>query len=97
MAQGSYNEARDKLEELGWIKTLYLGRRIPVNVWVRYGIDDPNYEKKSWAKWHPSVKDIEKRYWEIVSEYVAEGRDIDALLEFSDAPADGIAFAEGRK
>ena len=95
MSQGAYDKARGKLEELGWIKVLYRGRKKSCQVTVQYGLDDPTYEDRHWAKWHPSNTAIEERYWEIVSKLDAKGISIDALLEFVDDPAEGIAFAQG--
>ena len=95
MAPGTYDLARNKLEELGWIKVVYRGRRKSCQVTVLYGIDDPRYEMRSWAKWHPSKQRLEDQYWEIVSRLDAKGIAIDALLEFADSPEDGIAFAAG--
>lgn len=95
MSQGAYDKARDKLEELGWIKVLYRGRKKSCQVTVQYGVDDPDYENRHWAKWHPSRSSIEDRYWEIVAKLDARGVPIDALLEFTDDPEGGIAFAEG--
>ena len=97
MSQGTYSRSRDKLEELGWIKVFYRGRRKSCQVTVCYGADDPTYEIRSWAKWHPSKQVAEDIYWDIVSRLDAKGIAIDALLEFSDSPEEGIAFAEGMR
>jgi hypothetical protein len=96
MGEGTYKRTRDKLEELGWIKVLYRGRRLSCKVTVRYGIDDPNYESRCWAKWHPSNRLAEDVFWEIVSRLENQGIAVDDLLEFADDPEAGIAFAEGR-
>jgi DNA-binding transcriptional MocR family regulator len=53
MSQSTYQEKRDYLENLGWVKVEYRGRNKSCRVWVSVGRDDPEYEKKSWARWHP--------------------------------------------
>jgi hypothetical protein len=95
IGQGAYDRARDKLEELGWIRVIYRGRKKSCQVSVQYGQDDPSYEARHWAKWHPTNTSIEDQYWEIVSKLDAKGIPIDALLEYSDTPAEGIEFAKG--
>jgi hypothetical protein len=95
MGQGAYDLARDKLEELGWIKVLYRGRKKSCQVTVMYGKDDPSYERRHWAKWHPDNVSAEDEFWELVSKLDQQGVPIDALLEFADTPEEGIAFAKG--
>jgi hypothetical protein len=95
MAPGTYDKSRDKLEELGWIKVIYRGRRKSCQVTVRFGIDDPDYDNFSWAKWHPSNRLAEDIFWEIVARLDAKGVAIVALLVFADSPQEGIAYAEG--
>ena len=50
----TYLKRRKKLEELGWITVKNRGPYRPCFVWVNIGDDDPEYEKYSFAKWHPS-------------------------------------------
>ena len=50
----TYLKRRKKLEELGWITVKYRGPHTPCYVWINVGEDDPEYEKYSFAKWHPS-------------------------------------------
>jgi hypothetical protein len=95
LSQGAYDKARDKLEDLGWIRVIYRGRKKSCQVSVQYGKDDPSYEARHWAKWHPTNISIEDQYWEIVSKLDAKGMPIDALLEYADSPAEGIEFAKG--
>lgn len=58
MSQSTYQIKRKYLEELGWIRVQHRGFETPCKVSVDLGIDDPNYENKSWAKWHPSNIEI---------------------------------------
>lgn len=95
MGVATYTKVRDRLEELGWIKVLYRGRRKSCQITVLYGQDDPLYEGRCWAKWHPSNRVAEDLFWDIVSKWDAKGKPIDSLLEFADSPEEGIAFAEG--
>jgi len=55
-APSTYQQAKKKLVELGWIKTIKLAYDSPVFVTPTMGIDDPEYEKASWAKWHKSKR-----------------------------------------
>ena len=50
----TYLKRRKKLEELGWITVKNRGPYRPCFVWVNIGDDDPEYEKYSFDKWHPS-------------------------------------------
>jgi hypothetical protein len=54
MSQGTYYEKRQYLEKLGWIKIIRRGFDKPCMVTPTKGKDDPDYENRSWAKWHPS-------------------------------------------
>lgn len=58
MSSSTYQEKRKYLEDLGWIKVIHRGFETPCKVSVLIGMDDPNYESKSWAKWHPSNTSI---------------------------------------
>ena len=95
MGEGTYKRARDKLQELGWIKVLYRGRKLSCQVTVLIGKDDPTYDDRCWSGWHPSNKTAEDTFWDIVSRWDAMGLALDDLLAFADSPEDGIAFAEG--
>jgi hypothetical protein len=54
MSSSTYQAKRKYLEDLGWIKVVHRGFETPCKVSVLIGMDDPDYESKSWAKWHPS-------------------------------------------
>ena len=58
MSQGTYYEKREYLEKLGWIKIKRRGFDKPCMVTPTKGQDDPDYENRSWAKWHPSNKPV---------------------------------------
>lgn len=53
MSQSTYFSKRKYLENLGWIKVEHLGFNQPCAVYPLVGNDDPNYENRSWAEWHP--------------------------------------------
>jgi predicted transcriptional regulator len=52
----TFQKAKNRLIELGWIKTYKTSYDLPVFVSVKKGRDDENYEKSSWAKGHKSNK-----------------------------------------
>jgi hypothetical protein len=54
MAPSTYQSRRKYLEELGWIDCVKVGLKQPLLVKPTVGNDDPEYETKHWAKWHPS-------------------------------------------
>ena len=54
LSSSTYQAKRKYLEDLGWIKVVHRGFETPCKVSVLIGMDDPDYESKSWAKWHPS-------------------------------------------
>ena len=54
MSSSTYQMKRQYLEDLGWLKVQHRGFETPCKVSVLIGVDDPDYESKSWAKWHPS-------------------------------------------
>ena len=54
MSSSTYHDKRQYLQDLGWIRVQHRGFETPCKVSVLIGVDDPNYESKSWAKWHPS-------------------------------------------
>jgi len=56
MSQSTYQKKRKYLEHLGWIKVVRRGYKDTCLVKVMVGKDDPDYEKMSWAEWHPSNK-----------------------------------------
>jgi hypothetical protein len=56
MSQGTYYQKRQYLVDLGWVKIRKRGFDKPCLVTPLEGMDDPDYEKRSWAKWHPSNK-----------------------------------------
>lgn len=51
---GTYHNRRKYLEELGWISVYHKGKHNSAFVGVKVGKDDPDYENKCWAEWHPS-------------------------------------------
>ncbi len=52
----TFQKVKNRLIELGWIKTHKASYDLPVFVTVKNGRDDENYEKSSWAKGHKSNK-----------------------------------------
>ena len=54
MSSSTYQIKRKYLEDRGWIKVLRRGYKETCLVRVKEGRDDPDYEKRSWAKWHPT-------------------------------------------
>ena len=52
----TFQKVKNRLIELGWIKTHKASYDLPVFVTVKKGKDDENYEKSSWAKGHKSNK-----------------------------------------
>jgi hypothetical protein len=54
MSSSTYQDKRQYLQDLGWIRVQHRGFETPCKVSVLIGVDDPSYESKSWAKWHPS-------------------------------------------
>ena len=55
ISQNTYQKKRKYLEQLGWIKVQYRGRNTPCLVHVNVGLDDPEYDKRSWAQGHRRV------------------------------------------
>ena len=53
MSQSTYYSKRLYLERLGWIKVEHMGFNKPCSVYPLVGTDDPSYEERSWANWHP--------------------------------------------
>ena len=56
MSPSTYQKARRKLLELGWIKEMKKGWDLPVFVVPKVGKPDPSYELQSWAKGHRDNK-----------------------------------------
>lgn len=54
MSPSTYQKARRKLLELGWIQEKKISGDLPVFVTPKVGQDDPAYESWSWAKGHGS-------------------------------------------
>lgn len=54
MALSTFQTKKKYLENLGWINCIKTGLKDPVLVKPTVGMDDPDYEKMCWAKWHPS-------------------------------------------
>lgn len=52
MSPSTYQKARKRLLELGWIIERKIARELPVFVTPRVGRDDPEYGKMSWSKGH---------------------------------------------
>ena len=50
----TFQKAKKRLIELGWIKIHKPAFDLPVLVTVKVGRDDQNYDKSSWAKGHKS-------------------------------------------
>jgi predicted transcriptional regulator len=68
----TFQKAKNRLIELGWIKTYKTSYDLPVFVSVKKGRDDENYEKSSWAKGHKSNKQTLE---EAIASLPAEFRD----------------------
>lgn len=56
MSTSTYRDKRIYLENLGWINVKNRGWKLPCKVRVLIGQDDPEYDSRSWAEWHPSNK-----------------------------------------
>lgn len=56
MSRSTYQTKRKYLEELGWLNVCKVGPRTPMMVKPLKGRDDPEYEKRDWAKWQRSNK-----------------------------------------
>jgi len=52
----TFQKAKNRLIELGWILTEKKGYDLPVLVTVKVGKNDEKYERSSWAKGHRSNK-----------------------------------------
>ena len=61
MSIGTYQSRRKYLVKHGWIKVHHKGKHNSAYVGVTVGNDDPDYENKCWAPWHPSNRtDLEE-------------------------------------
>jgi hypothetical protein len=60
MSQSTYQNKRKYLERLGWIEVLNRGFSESCLVKVKVGMNDPEYENMSWAKWHPENEKKER-------------------------------------
>lgn len=60
MSASTYQKKRKYLEKLGWIEVLNRGFSDTCLVRVKEGMNDPEYEKMSWAKWHPENEKKER-------------------------------------
>jgi hypothetical protein len=52
MSKASVNRAKNRLIELGWIKSFRRDRYSKVYVWVLNGQEDPKYNQHHFAKYH---------------------------------------------
>ena len=52
MSKASVNRAKNRLIKLGWIKSFRRDRYSKVYVWVLNGLEDPDYNKQTFAKDH---------------------------------------------
>ena len=77
MSQSTYQEKRRYLENLGWLRVEYRGRNKPCKVWVSVGVNDPDYETRSWAQWHPN--NLEKEYFAESETYECIDLDLSSL------------------
>ena len=64
MSPKTYQKARKYLESLGWIILEKRGRKSPPLVWVKTGIDDPEYKSWSISKGHPEYLDRQLMDWD---------------------------------
>jgi hypothetical protein len=61
MAPSTYHKKRKYLEELGWITVFNRGFENSCLVSVKVGVNDPEYETMSWAKWHPENERVARQ------------------------------------
>ena len=54
MAPSTFQKRKKYLRDLGWLDIVKIGLKDPPLVKPTYGVDDPAYESKHWAKWHRS-------------------------------------------
>jgi len=54
MAPSTFQKRKKYLKDLGWLDIVKIGLKHPPLVKPTYGMDDPAYEDRHWAKWHPS-------------------------------------------
>jgi hypothetical protein len=59
MSLGTYQKRRKYLEDLGWIVVHHRGKNQQALVVPVVGRDDPDYENRCWAEWHPSNRSLE--------------------------------------
>lgn len=106
MSQSTYQNKRKYLERLGWIEVFNRGQNETCLVKVKEGMNDPDYEKMSWAKWHPENERKEKA--ESLAKFLSnspqalENDDFDLesvgseeILEDSEAVIDDSDFTSG--
>jgi hypothetical protein len=59
MSLGTYHSRRKYLEDFEWIKVHPQGKNQQALVVPLVGRDDPDYENRCWADWHPSNRTYE--------------------------------------
>lgn len=75
MAPSTYHQYQKYLANLGWIVVKSRGRDATSLVWVQVGQDDPDYDSKSWARWHPYNRKKEDISLEEMKSFDPFGRD----------------------
>ena len=87
MAPSTYHKKRKYLEELGWITVFNRGFENSCLVSVKVGMNDPEYENMSWAKWHPENE--RKARQESLAQFLIDSAHVlendDSSMEPSDA------------
>ena len=57
MAPSTFQKRKKYLRDLGWLDIVKVSLKKPPLVKPTYGRDDPAYESKHWAKWHPTNRE----------------------------------------
>ena len=80
MSPSTYHIKRKYLEDLGWITVLNRGFKDTCLVSVKVGSNDPEYERMSWAKWHPDNENqdnqIAEQHFRAAAQNVFEDNDL---------------------
>jgi hypothetical protein len=81
MSTSTYQQKRKYLEDLGWIKVQNRGWDATCKVMVLIGVDDPDYETKSWAIWHPSNEVLIDEQVDAFAEYLEFDTNIETQFQ----------------
>ena len=95
MAPSTFQKRKKYLASLGWIDIIKVDLKKPPLIKPTIGIDDPNYERMHWAKWHStnqkgvSLEELSKLTDSELLEHAISELDFDKLiLSQSDSPKD---------